>query len=78
MAALVSIPPEPFYFPDLDHLDRAIQVWNKVSRKRPNRRWTGEGATKTYDRLTLPGYRHSVPLQGMLKEWHWKAFRDGQ
>ncbi len=35
VAVLISFPPEPFYFPNMAHLDRAIQVWNKVSQKKP-------------------------------------------
>ncbi len=37
-----------------------------------------KGARKTYERLMLPGYRHSIPVQKMLKETRWPAFRDGQ
>ena len=65
----------PFYFPDMAHLDRAIQVWNKASRKRPTVMDAQlqddrqvKGAKITYERLMLPGYRHSVPILEMLKE----------
>ncbi len=35
VAVLVSFPPEPLYFPDLAHMDRAIKVWNKASQRKP-------------------------------------------
>ncbi len=84
IAVLVSFPPDPFYFPDLAHLDQAVQLWNKASRKRPlgmnaelQEDGQVKGAKKTYDHLRLPAYRHSVPVQEMLKELRWKAFREG-
>ncbi len=75
VAVLVSFPPEPFYFPDMAHLHRAIQVWNKASRKRPvgmhaelQDDGLEKGAKKTYEQLMLPRYRHSVAVEEMLKE----------
>ena len=35
VAVLVSFPPEPLYFPDLDHMACAIKVWNKASQRKP-------------------------------------------
>ncbi len=85
VAVLVNFSPEPFYFPTLAHLDRAVQVWNKASQKRPlgmdaELQDDGhvKGAKKTYERLMLPGYRHSMPVHEMLKETRWTTFRDGQ
>ncbi len=37
-----------------------------------------KGAKRTYERLLLPGYRHSVPTQEALKEARWPDFRDGR
>ncbi len=37
-----------------------------------------KGAKRTYKRLLLLGYRHSVPVQEALRETQWPEFRDGQ
>ncbi len=78
VAVLVSFPPEPLYFPDLAHMDRAIKVWNKASQRKPlgmNDELHTDGRIKgprrTYERLLLPGYRHSVPVQEAMKEARW-------
>ncbi len=81
VAVLVSFPPEPLYFPDQDHMDCAIRVWKKAKQRRPvgmreetQKDGSLKSAATTYGRLTLPGYRHSVPVQETLKEAHWADF----
>ncbi len=83
-AGLVSFLPEPLYFHDLAHMDHAVRVWKKASQKRPIRmseETHKDGRLKsaggTYGRLSLPGYRHSVPVQEALKEARWPDFRKG-
>ncbi len=85
VAVLVSFPPEPLYFPNLAHMDRAVKVWNKASQRRPQGMSEEihadgrlKGARRTYEQLLLPGYRHSVPVQEALKEARWPDFRDGR
>ncbi len=85
VAILVSFPPEPLYFPNLAHMDRAIQVWHKASQRRPleigdelHTDGRVKGPKRTYERLLLPGYHHSVPVQEALTEAKWPNFRDGQ
>ncbi len=84
VAILVSFPLEPLYFPDVAHMDCAIWVWKKASQKSPivmrgethkDGRLKSTGAT--YGRLSLPGYRHSVPVQEALKEARWPDFCAG-
>ena len=84
VAVLVSFPPEPLYFPDLAHMDRAIKVWNKASQRKPlgmndelHADGRLKGARRTYELLLLPGYCHSVPVQEALKEARWPDFREG-
>ncbi len=84
VAILVSFPLEPLYFPDLAHMDRAIRVWKKASQKSPvgmREETHKDGHLKstgaTYGRLSLPGYRHSVPIQEALKEARWSDFHAG-
>ncbi len=36
-----------------------------------------KSAGTTYGRLTLPGYRHRVPVQETLKEARWADFSKG-
>ncbi len=85
VAVLVSFPPEPLYFPDVAHMDRAIRVWKKASQKsaigmreetHKDGRLKSTGAT--YGRLSLPGYRRSVLVQEALKEARWSDFREGR
>ncbi len=85
VAVLVSFPPEPLYFPNVAHMDRAIQVWHKASQRRPlgmsdelHADGRVKGAKRTYERLLLPGYHHSIPIQEALKEAKWPDFPDGQ
>ena len=82
---LVSFPPEPLYFPDIDHMDCAVRVWKKASQRRPvgmseetHKDGRLKSAGTTYGRLSLPGYRHSVPVQEALKETRWTDFRQGR
>ncbi len=84
VAIMVSFPPEPLYFPNLAHMDLAVQVWNKASQKKPlgmsdelHADGRMKGAKRTYERLLLPGYHHSVPVQEAWKEVRWADFRDG-
>ncbi len=84
VAVLVSFPPELLYFPDVIHMDRAIRVWKKASQKSPvgmREETHKDGRLKstgvTYGRLSLPGYRHSVPVQEALKEARWPDFHAG-
>ncbi len=37
-----------------------------------------KATTTTYSHLRLPRYKHSVPVQEMLKELRWEAFREGR
>ncbi len=37
-----------------------------------------KSAGTTYGRLSLPGYRHSVPVQEALKEARWADFSEGR
>ena len=83
VAVLVSFPPEPLYFPDVAHMDCAIRAWKKASQKSPvgmREETHKDGCLKstgaTYGRLSLPGYRHSVPVQEALKEARWADFRE--
>ncbi len=84
VAVLVSFPPEPLYFPDMAHMDCAVRFWKKASQRRPvgmSEETHKDGCLKsagtTYGRLSLPGYRHSVPVQEALKEDRWSDFREG-
>ncbi len=84
VAVFVSFHPEPLYFPDLAHMDRAIKVWNKASQRKPLRMNDElhadgriKGPRRTYERLLLPGYRHSMPVQEAMKEARWPDFREG-
>ncbi len=85
VAVLVSFPPKPLYFPDLGHMDCAVQVWKKASQRRPVRMSEEthkdgrlKSAGTTYGRLSLPGYRHSIPVPEALKEARWSEFREGR
>ena len=82
IAVLVSFPPEPLY---IDHMDCAVRVWKKASQRRPigmseetHKDGRLKSAGATYGRLSLPGYRHSVPVQEALKETLWTDFREGR
>ncbi len=84
VAVLISFPPEPLYFPNVAHMDCAVRVWKKASQRRPvgmSEETLKDGRLKsartTYKRLTLPGYRHSMPVQEALKETRWPDFYDG-
>ncbi len=84
VTVLVSFPPEPLYFPNLAHMDRAVRVWKKASQKRPlgmseelHADGRMKGARRTYERLLLPGYHYRVPVQETLKEARWPDFWDG-
>ncbi len=75
VAALVSLPPEPFYFVSLVHLDGAVRANNKVShiaqrglQGELNMDRTLKEAVRTYSRVKLPSYGDSVPVQECLKE----------
>ncbi len=66
-------------------MDCAVRVWKKASQRRPvgmSEETLKDGRLKsagtTYGRLTLPGYRHSVPVQEALKDTRWPDFHDGQ
>ncbi len=37
-----------------------------------------KAVTVTYSRLRVPNYGHSVPVQELLKESRWEAFREGR
>ncbi len=85
VAVLVTFPPEPLYFPDKEHMDCAIQVGKKAKQRRPVRLdeetrkdRSLKSAGTTYGRLTLPGYRDSVPVQEALKKTRWADFSKGQ
>ncbi len=85
IAALVSFPPEPFYFVSPVHLDGAVRANNKVGHT-AQRGLQGElqgdrtfkNAARTYSRVKPPGYEDSVPVQECLKEPRWSAYREGQ
>ena len=85
VAVLISFPPEPLYFPDMAHMDCAVQVWKKALQRRPvgmseethkDRRLKSAGTT--YGHLSPPGYLHSVPVQEALKETRWVDFHEGR
>ncbi len=85
MAVLVDFPPEPFYFPDVTHLDFALRYRSKAGRRgtvttglelEENGLW--KDARGTYRKLKLATYNNSVLVQGLLKEHWWKAFQDVQ
>ncbi len=85
VAVLISFPPEPLYFPDMAHMDCAVRVWKKASQRRPvgmseetHKDGRLKSAGTTYGRLSLQGYRHSVPVQEALKETRWADFREGR
>ncbi len=85
VAVLVSFPPEPLYFPDREHMDGAILAWKKAKQRQPvgldeetHKDGSLKSAGTTYGRLTLPGYRHSVPVQETLKEARWDDFSKGR
>ncbi len=85
VAVLVSFPPEPLYFPDMAHMDCSVRVWKKAKQRRPVRMSEEthkdghlKSAGTTYGRLSLPGYRHSVPAQEALKEARWVDFCEGR
>ena len=85
VVALVSFPPEPFYFVNLVHLDGVIHVSNKVGHS-THRGLQGElnedqmlkEAHRTYGRLKLLGYGDSIPVQEYLKEPRWSAYQEGR
>ncbi len=67
-AALVSFPPEPFFFVNQVHLDGAVRVKNKVGHAaylglqgEMNQDHTLKDANQTYGRVKPPGYGDSVP-----------------
>ncbi len=85
VAALVSFPPEPFFFVNLVHLDGVVCMKNKVG----HATYLGlqgeldqdhrlKDACRTYGRVKPPGYGDSVPFQECLKEPRWSAYRDGR
>ena len=85
VAVLVSFPPEPLYFPNVDLMDCAVRVWKKAVQRRPvgmieetHKDGCLKSARTTYGRLSLPGYRHSVPVQEALKEARRADFREGR
>ncbi len=85
VAVLVSFPPEPLYFPNRKHLECALRVWKKAKQRRPagleeetHQYGSLKSAGTTYRRLTLSGYRDSVPVQEALKETHWADFSKGR
>ncbi len=85
VVVLVNFPPEPIYFVSVAHLDLALQYQNKVGGKRTilTGLELGEGgqpnyARSMYRKLKLTNYNNSVPVQELLKEHRWKAFRDGR
>ncbi len=82
VAVLVCFPPKPFYFPDVNHLDHALQNRIKAARKKAismGLKLTKDGQIKdvrqTYDKPMLPGYNYSVPVQELLREPQWQAYR---
>ena len=85
VAALVSFPPEPFFFASPAHLDGAVRVNNKAGHT-AQRGLQGElqgdrtfkDAARTYSRVKPPGYEDSVPVQECLKEPRWSAYWEGQ
>ncbi len=85
VAALVSFPPEPFFFVNLVHLDGVVRVKNKVGHA-TYRGLQGElnedhmlkDAYRTYGWVKPPGYGDKVPCQECLKEPRWSAFREGR
>ncbi len=85
VAVLVSFPPEPLYFPSREHMDCALRVWKKAKQRRPaglEEETHQDGSLKSagtaYRRLTLPGYRDSMPVQEALKETRWADFSGGR
>ncbi len=85
VAALVSFPPEPFFFVNLMHLDGAILVMNKVGHSaysglqgELDQNRTLKDAPHTYGRVKPPRYKDSVPVQECLKEPRWSAYREGR
>ncbi len=81
MAALVSFPPETFFFVDPVHLDGVVRVKNKVGHAtylglqgELNQDQTFKDAHRTYGRVKPPGYGDSVPVQECLKEPRWSAY----
>ncbi len=85
VAVLVCFPPEPFFYPDVEHMERALQYRTKAGKKKvgPSCLELTEGGQikdprRTYERLTPPGYSHSVPVQELLREPRWQAYREGQ
>ena len=85
VAALVSFPPEPFFFVNVVHLDGVIRVKNKVGHAtylglqgELDQNQTLKEAHRTYGRVKPPGYGDSVPVQECLKEPWWSAYREGR
>ncbi len=83
VAALVSFPPEPFFFVNVVHLDGAVRVKNKVGHAaylglqgELGQNQTLKEAHRTYGRVKPPGYGDSVPVQECLKEPRWNAYRE--
>ena len=84
VAALVSFPPEPFFFVNLVHLDGVARVKNKVGHAtylglqgELGQDHTLKDAHRTYGRVRPPGYGDSVSFQECLKEPRWSAYREG-
>ncbi len=71
---LVCFPPEPFYFPNMEHLDCALRYWTKLGRKANSlaKELDSKGKIEALDkvcgRLIPRGYSHSMPVQELLKE----------
>ncbi len=85
VAALVSFPPEPFFFVNLVHLDGVVRVKNKVGhvtylglQGELNQDHMLKDACRTYGRVKPPGYGDSIPFQECLKASRWSAYREGR
>ena len=85
VAALVNFPPEPFYFPNITALDYALRYRSKADKKgtrayrlalEQGRQW--EDPAAVYRRLKLKTYHHSVPVQELMRDDRWPAFREGR
>ncbi len=85
VAALVSFPPEPFFFINQVHLDGAFHVTNKVDHAaylglqgEMNQDHTLMDANRTYGRVKPPRYGDSIPVQECLKKPRWSTYREGR